>query len=449
MKRPSLIPPLLALFGGITLVIVLISSISSQSSNAGFEPHELVVDSGRGGTFPATGTFPVPRDPLPAVADSDPMCLLVYTGNMRSTFTISNPNGISGLNNYQLANFEQRLLSQSSTALQIEVVTRAYVDTRAPYPLEIDALPEEIRTYLLPEAGWIQSDDPQIVAKAQELISGATTQAEAIDAIQTWVRGNIAYDYTFSLPADASSVFRNQSGVCAGFSSLTVALIRAAGFPARYHSGCVAKYHWVVGDEGGWHAWIEVYFPDVGWVASDPQVTANFVDTSHIFAGFDQCGRSGTVIARTSHEEDYGPLYALRTPYVDPPRPRLLSADIPSWDRHPLRAEPASLFTILPIANPVGTVGLKVQNLSCDDQNWEIRTEVPWLGPAVVTGTTPGMALMTINATGMSGGVYRTAVMLYGSSWWWGKPLSRTLHLDLWLADSVHQLYIPFLAKGE
>ncbi len=103
------------------------------------------------------------------------------------------------------------------------------------------ALPDDVRGYLLPQPGWIQSDDPLIVAKAQELVDGAIRQVEAVDAIAAWVRGNIAYDYTFSLPADASSVFRNRSGVCAGFSTLTVALLRAAGIPARYHSGCVAS----------------------------------------------------------------------------------------------------------------------------------------------------------------------------------------------------------------
>jgi hypothetical protein len=65
---------------------------------------------------------------------------------------------------------------------------------------------------------------------------------------------------------DASSVYRNRQGACAGFSALTVALLRAAGIPARYHVGCAL---WVEG--GSWQAWIEPYFADVGWVASDPQ----------------------------------------------------------------------------------------------------------------------------------------------------------------------------------
>jgi len=213
-----------AVLGGTVLALLLVLSFSSSPAarQPSVKPRALPPPQGIGTCGQGSYT----------------LCLSIYTGSLRSTFIISNPGGVSGFNEYHLVNFDQRLLSQSPTSLEIEVSARRYVDTHAPYPVNTDALPDDVQGYLLPQAGWIQSDDPLIVAKAQELVDGAIRQVEAVDAIQAWVRGNITYGGS---PNDASSVFRNRSGVCAGFSTLTVALLRAAGIPARYHSGCVAS----------------------------------------------------------------------------------------------------------------------------------------------------------------------------------------------------------------
>lgn len=395
--------------------------------------------------IPALRELPPPNNGTILTQDTGTLCLEIYTGTVRSTFTISNPDGISGFNDYHLVNFDQRLLSQSPTALEIEIIARRYVDTRAPYPVDTSALPDDVQDYLLPQP-LIQSDDPEIVAKANELVSNATTQVEAMDAIQAWVRGNTAYDYTFSLPNDASSVFRNRRGTCGGFSNLTVALLRASDIPARVYIGCVAKWGWVIGDEGGWHAWIETYLPDVGWVASDPQSTANFVDTSHIFAGFDQCGRTGTVISRTSYRgDDSSFLYNRRTLYVSSWK-ALQVAHIPAWERHPLRVIPTSPSIVLPVANPIGSLALQVENLSCWGEDWQIRTDASWLNPTVVTGMTAGTALFSINATGMDTGLYSSTMTLSPLTW----PelaISRTITVKLWLVGERHRLYLPVVAK--
>lgn len=438
-----------ALIASIVLVPALMIGISSVSGDRWAKPAGLTANKPLIPNVPASLELPPPDGRLISAQDAYTLCLAIYTGTIRSRFIISNPGGVSGFSEYHLVNFDQRLLSQSSTALDIEIISRRYVDTHAPYPVNIGMLPGDVQNYLLPEPGWIQSDDPEIAAKAHELASGARTQAEAVDAIQAWVRGNIAYDYTFSLPADASSVFRNRSGVCAGFSTLTVAFLRAAGIPARYHRGCVAKWGWVVGDEGGWHAWIETYFPDVGWVASDPQTTANFVDTSHIFAGFNQCGQVGTMITRTSHQEDDGYLYSLRTIYANSPWPSLSVVYIPAWDRHPLKVMPNSPAIMLSVADPLGSLGLRVENLSCECQDWQVRTEASWLTPTVVTGDTAGIALFTVDGSGMDLGFYSSPMTAYATSspWGWGQALSRTITASLWLVDVVHHYYLPVVMK--
>ena len=207
---------------------------------------------------------------------------------------------------------------------------------------------------------------------------------------------------------------------------------------------------WVVGDGGGWHAWNMLYYPDVGWIALDPQVSTNYLDAGHILAGFDQCGEEGTVITRTNHHADDGFLYDLRTPYTNSTWPSLWVANVPSWDRHPLRAMPSSLGIILPITNPIGSLSLQVENLSCNNQDWQIRTGTSWLSPSVVTGTTAGTAMFTVDATGMYTGVYSSPMTLYATSlpWWWEWSISRTITVNLWLVDRVYYSWLPLVAKN-
>lgn len=456
MKR-SICHLLLALSGGVVLVVVLIIAVLLQLASIQIESRELPTAADwRSPDVPASHRHsPLPPPDYYSVCTQDyyTLCLRIYTGTVRSTFTISNPSGVSGFNSYYLANFNQRVLNQSPTALMIEVTTHRYLDTRAPYPVDAGALPSNVRPYLLPEPGWIQSDNPLIVTKAQELVSGTTRQAEAVDAIVAWVRGNIRYEGDH--PSDALSVFNNRAGVCAGFSTLTAALLRAAGIPAKYHVGCVSKWGdggwgWVVGEGGGWHAWNELYYPDVGWVALDPQVSTNYLDTGHILAGFDQCGEAGTVITRTNHQADDGFLYDLRTPYTSSTWPSLWVANVPTWDRHSLRVIPSSLSTMLAITNPVGSLALQVENRSCWGQDWQIRTGTSWLTPTIITATSTGTAWFTVNASGMYTGFYTGSMTVYATSspWLWPWAISRTVTVDLWLVDEVYRVYLPLAAKG-
>ena len=68
-------------------------------------------------------------------------------------------------------------------------------------------------------------------------------------------------------------------------------LLRASGIPARYVSGFLPpggqwgfdKQYWgVTIKSGGYHAWVEVYFPDQGWVFSDILHSLYFVDPYHL-----------------------------------------------------------------------------------------------------------------------------------------------------------------------
>ena len=66
---------------------------------------------------------------------------------------------------------------------------------------------------------------------------------------------------------------RARKGVCQDFAHVMIAIVRRLGLPARYVSGYIAPR--ASGDRAGLvasatHAWVEVLFPEVGWLGFDP-----------------------------------------------------------------------------------------------------------------------------------------------------------------------------------
>jgi transglutaminase-like putative cysteine protease len=66
---------------------------------------------------------------------------------------------------------------------------------------------------------------------------------------------------------------QNRKGVCQDFTHIMLALLRQIRIPARYVSGYLFHSHHEEhdrSDEGASHAWLEAFFPSLGWVGFDP-----------------------------------------------------------------------------------------------------------------------------------------------------------------------------------
>ena len=283
----------------------------------------------------------VPQDEYTGQADgSDTFCLRVYTGTLRSTWVIENPRGLGLLEDQHYANYDQRILSRTSTRAEIELISRASINTMAPYPVDWTSMPSWAAEYLAPES-MAQSEAPEIVALAKSLVADADSQAEAVEQVQAWVRSHISYDYSVTLPNDALSVLDQRSAVCSGYAWLTISLLRAAGIPARYYVGCVSWY----GELGGLHAWVEIYYPDAGWALSEPQSSANYLHTAgYIMGALGICGTPDTIITQTSLAQNLVSLDALETPYTNEVSFSLNVASVPALERPLLDVTPQSNF---------------------------------------------------------------------------------------------------------
>jgi transglutaminase-like putative cysteine protease len=127
---------------------------------------------------------------------------------------------------------------------------------------------------------------PERDAFAQTLAAGARTQAEAVERVLSAVATSVRYDTDRSRRQDPSSVFQSRRAHCVGFSELAVDLLRRVGIPARTVQGILrakpGSDGYVESIGGVYHRWIEIYYPDRGFVFSDPSSSINSVDSRYV-----------------------------------------------------------------------------------------------------------------------------------------------------------------------
>jgi hypothetical protein len=161
----------------------------------------------------------------------------------------------------------------------------------APYPLAPSSIPSDVAPYLKPSA-QVQSDDQEIKTLAADLAKGAATEHEAVTKILHWVVDHLHYQLDPS-GYDAIYTKREGKGNCQNYTHLAAALLRAAGIPARMVRGRTLEKPWEVDEDNGrrrwtsrWaagrHAWLEIYYPDQGWLMYDSQAYHLFVSTRFI-----------------------------------------------------------------------------------------------------------------------------------------------------------------------
>ncbi len=126
----------------------------------------------------------------------------------------------------------------------------------------------------LAATAFIQTTDPAIRQKTQEIVGDETDALRAAIAIQEWLFKNITKQFTLSIPS-AVEVLATMEGDCNEHSTLFTALARSAGIPTRI---CIGLAY--VNNGFYYHAWPEVFVGE--WLPMDPTFGQNSVDASHI-----------------------------------------------------------------------------------------------------------------------------------------------------------------------
>ncbi len=136
------------------------------------------------------------------------------------------------------------------------------------------------------ESAWRSAlgDDPSrqewrgLYKLSREIVGQATDPYEIALRIEQYLRA--AYSYSLTPPATsfqspyAAFLFKTRAGYCQQFAGAMAVLLRFNGIPSRvavgFATGRPGKNDTFVVNRTDAHAWVEVFFPSVGWVPFDP-----------------------------------------------------------------------------------------------------------------------------------------------------------------------------------
>ncbi|MDG2308700.1 MAG: transglutaminase-like domain-containing protein [Candidatus Binatia bacterium] len=127
--------------------------------------------------------------------------------------------------------------------------------------------------YTEPSA-FIESEAPEIVAQALQIVGGETDPGRKARLLVDWVRGALTQEMSVTIPS-ARAVLESKTGDCNEHAVLLAALARATGIPTRVVAG-------VVYAEDGfyYHAWNELWLGR--WVSADAIFGQFPADATHV-----------------------------------------------------------------------------------------------------------------------------------------------------------------------
>jgi transglutaminase superfamily protein len=128
--------------------------------------------------------------------------------------------------------------------------------------------------------------------QARRLTFGARSPYAAVLALESWFRQRGGFEYDEQPPLSnrpplVHFVTSSRAGYCQHFAGAMAVMARLLGIPARiavgFTSGQYEEGAWTVSDHNA-HAWVEVWFPNYGWVPFDPTPGRGRFSTAYSFA---------------------------------------------------------------------------------------------------------------------------------------------------------------------
>ena len=184
------------------------------------------------------------------------------------------------IHDFPFDGISQKILKSGESYVLIQTSSLVFSEKDAvSFPVE----EEELRRFLKPTS-FCQSDDPEIRKTAGDIVGEEKNSWRAAKKIAEWVKREMTPTYDVGF-ADAREILKNRKGDCSEHTVLTVALLRAAGIPARaavgimYARGIFAYHMWPEVYAG---QWIDL---DSKWLAVDKKSGELYTDATHIKFG--------------------------------------------------------------------------------------------------------------------------------------------------------------------
>lgn len=127
-------------------------------------------------------------------------------------------------------------------------------------------LTDEFAPFLRPNQYVNFSEDSNAVVKAAELCEGVTENLRKVEKVYDFVVGGLTYDLAKAknppkgYVPNIDEVLETKKGICFDYASLMAAMLRSQEVPVKLVFGYTSG--------GQYHAWINVWSEDGGWVDS-------------------------------------------------------------------------------------------------------------------------------------------------------------------------------------
>lgn len=194
--------------------------------------------------------------------------LYIINFNPNALLALSEPSRVTPYRSWDNSSFE-RVYSVES-----EVSTARPVQLRRMERPGADDVPDGFLDHYTDFGG-----DERIGALAREVTDGIEGVFDKVDAIERYFHEEFYYSLSPGVAPDGNQLhyflFDSHRGYCTYFAYAMALMLRSLDIPSRVAVGFiidpgyeVLNFYTVRGDMA--HAWVEVYFPDYGWIEFDP-----------------------------------------------------------------------------------------------------------------------------------------------------------------------------------
>lgn len=178
---------------------------------------------------------------------------------------VKGPSGVTYTYNITPGNFETLPLSDGNGDYKVTVfenVSGTSYATVVSASLSV-SLKNEYAPFLLPNQYVNYTPQSKVVAEAAKVTAEAGTTLEKVRAVYEYVVTNFTYDTQKAKTVQSGylpvldTVIASKKGICFDYAAVMAAMLRSQGIPAKL----------VVGySKDVYHAWINVYTPESGWI---------------------------------------------------------------------------------------------------------------------------------------------------------------------------------------
>lgn len=181
---------------------------------------------------------------------------------------------------------QQGALTASEQYQVISIVPDVSTQTLSaiPLPSQSPAAWRSDPSYLLLKGYYLQLPNdlsPSVVQTARQWTQSATNAYDAMRLLQAHLSDPTRFTYSITnkpVPPNMDAVswlLQTRRGFCTYYATAMAVMARQLGFPARVVNGFsqgqydTKRQVWVV-DGNDAHSWVQVYFPNQGWISFDP-----------------------------------------------------------------------------------------------------------------------------------------------------------------------------------